>query len=473
AVPRIRVLDEQEEEMVHEYSVRSLNDIGVLIRSKSVLQMLEEAGAMVDYDKWIAKFPEDMVNDALKNAPKRFKLCAREPRNDLEIPVNSGIPHISTDGLTIYMKDLETGERKDALRADLANFAKVADALDAVKFFWPIVTVRDAPEEAHAVHEMWTSLNGCSMHVQGMCLNKKDALTEIELASLIVGGKEELKKRPIFSIIHCSIAPLSFEKGLTEAHVELARAGIPVVSMSMSLSGMSCPVTFAATVVNINTENLASLIITQSAEPGAPHIYCSESAPVDMVTGNMNYTAPEMLSVSAAAGQMARRYGIPSMVGSWGIGGELGPEDTNLSLLAGSFMRVFSNTDLTCGFGGMDSALGCSMEQMVIDANEWEDFSAFLKSYKFSEEQIALDVVKEVGHGNSFLTHPHTAKRFKSELYLPNKNRLLKSTTMSNTIYSEAKEVVKKLLREHEVPEIDATVVRQGDQIIAEYEKTL
>lgn len=473
AVPRIRVLDKQEEDMVHEYSLRSLNDIGVLIRSKSALQTLEGAGAKVDYDKWIARFPEGMVMDALAKAPKNFKLCAREPRNDLEIPVDSGIPYISTDGLTIYMKDLETGEKRDAMRADLANFAKLADALDAVKFFWPIVTVRDVPEDAHAVHEMWTSLNGCSMHVQGMCLNEKDALTEIELASLIVGGREELKKRPIFSIIHCSIAPLSFEKGLAEAHVELARAGIPVVSMSMSLSGLSSPVTYAGTVVNINTENLASLIITQSAEPGAPHIYCSESAPVDMVTGNMNYSAPEMLPVSAAAGQMARRYGLPSMVGSWGIGGELDRDDTNLSLLAGSFMRVFSNTDLTCGFGGMDSALGCSMEQMVIDSNEWEDFRAFLKDYTFTEEQIALDVVRKVGHGNSFLTHPHTAKRFKSELYLPNRNRLLKSTTLSDTVYSEAKEVVKKLLREHEVPVVDADIVKHGDQIIEQYEKTL
>jgi len=468
----MKVLDKQEEELVHEYSLRSLNQIGVLVRSESVLKMLDESGAIVDHENGIAKFPESIVKEALSKAPKRFKLCARDSKNDLEIPVDNRLPYITTDGLTIYMRDLETGERRDATRKDLANFAKLADALDTIDFFWPIVTVTDVPEAAHAVHEMWTSLQGCSMHVQGMCLNREDALTEIDLASLIVGGKEELKKRPIFSIIHCVIAPLSFEKGLVEAHVELARAGIPVVSMSMSISGLSSPVTFAGTIVNINTENLASLVITQFAEPGAPHIYCSESAPVDMLTGNMNYSAPEMLPISAAAGQMARRYGLPSMVGSWSIGGEGLDEKTGLSMMAGGLMRVFSNTDLTCGFGGLDNSLGCSLEQMVIDSHEWEDLQAFMREYTMNEEMIALDVVKEVGHGNTFLTHPHTAKNFKKELFLPSRKRIAQKAT-SRLTGAEAREIVKKMLREHEVAKIDSNIIRQGNQLIERYEKTL
>ena len=473
AVVRMKVLDKQEENLVHEQSLKNLNEIGVLIRSQSVLRMLDESGAIVDYETGIAKFPESMAKEALVKAPKRFKLCGRDPKNDLELPADGGAPYISTDGLTVYMRDIDTGEKRSATRKDLADFAKLADALDAINFFWPIVTVSDVPEEAHSTHEMWTSLQGCAMHVQGMSLNRMDAATEIDLAALIVGGKEELKKRPIFSVIHCSISPLSFEKGLVEAHVELAKAGIPIVSMSMSLSGMSSPVTFAGTIVNLNTENLASLIITQFAEPGAPHIYCSESAPIDMLTGNMNYSAPEMLPISAAAGQMARRYSLPSMVGSWGIGGEGFDVRISPGLIAFSLMRVFCNTDLTCGFGGLDNSLGCSLEQMVIDSYQWVDFWALMRDFTLSEKTIALDVVKEVGHGNSFLTHPHTAKNFKKELFFRDKKKLAWDAIPSTKIAQEARKIAKKLKNEHEVTPIDRDIIRQGDELISEYEKKL
>ena len=467
------VLDENEEETVHGLSLRNLSENGVLIRSQLVLKLLEESGADVDYKTSVARLTESMVSEALAKAPKRIGLHARESRNDLDIPVAGSVPHIATDGLTVYTLDIETGERRNATRKDLSDFAKLADALEAIDFFWPIVTVSDVPEEAHNVHEMWTSIQGCAKHVQSMCLSRLDAVTEIDLAALLVGGREELKKRPIFSVILCSISPLSFEKGLVEAQVELARAGIPVVSMSMSISGLSSPVTFAGTIVNINSENLASLVITQFAEPGAPLIYCSESAPVDVLSGSMNYCAPEMLSISVAAGQMARRYGLPSMVGSWGIGGGVLGRNTSLSMIAGGLMRVFSSTDLSCGFGGLDNDLGCSLEQMIIDSNEWENLKAYMKEYEISEETIALDVVGEVGHGNTFLTHQHTARKFRDELFLIDRNKMKNWTTFSDSVVSEAKDRAKQMLREHEVVRMDSELSEEGDRLIMEYEKKL
>ena len=467
------VFDKQEQEAVHEYSLLNLSENGILIRSQAVLRMLEESGADVDYGTGVARFAESMVSEALAKAPKRFKLHAREPSNDLEVPVSGCVPHIATDGLTVYTLDIETGQRRKATRDDLADFAKLADALEAIDFFWPIVTVSDVPEAAHSVHEMWTSLQGCAMHVQGMCLSRLDAITEVDLAALLVGGKEELKKRPIFSVILCSISPLSFEKGLVEAQVELARAGIPIVSMSMSISGLSSPVTFAGTIVNINTENLASLIITQFAQPGAPHVYCSESAPVDVLSGNMNYCAPELLPISVAAGQMARRYELPSMVGSWGIGGGGLSRSTSLSMIAGGLMRVFSDTDLSCGFGGLDNDLGCSLEQMIIDSFEWENLTAYMKEYTINREMAALDVVKKVGHGNTFLTHPHTARNFKDELFLIDRKKMKDWTTFVDGKISEGKDTAKKMLREHVVEKIDPELTKEGDRLMKEYEKAL
>jgi trimethylamine--corrinoid protein Co-methyltransferase len=471
AVTKLSFLDKEEEEFVHEQSLKSLNEIGVLVRSESVAKMLADNGAEVN-KKGIAKIPERMVKESLKKATKEFTLAARDSKNDMKLPVD-GPPFVSTDGLTVFMHDLETGKKRTATRKDLADFAKLADALDGVDFFWPIVTAYDVPTGSHCIHEQWTSLQNCTMHVQGDSLSAEDAIMQVKLASLIVGGEKELRRRPIFSVVNCPVAPLSFEKGSVEAQVELAKAGIPIVSMSMSLSGMSCPVTVAGTIVNANTENLASLVITQFASPGAPHIFSSESSPINMSTGSMNYSAPEMPLISAAVGQMARRYGRPNMVGAWGVGGEKPGMTGSLVDILPTILTVLTGSDLLPGIGGLDDAKGSALEQMVIDSYLWEDVRGFIRRFPIDEKSVALGVVKQVGHGNTFLTHSHTAMNFKKELFFFNKERNHWWVTQSDKMVQEAKEIAKKLLREHTVPPIDKSIVDQGNELIKRYEKEI
>jgi len=469
ATARIKVLEEEEQERLHDVCLRILEELGVLVRSPSVLRLLETSGAEVDHQKGIARIPEGMVMEALEKAPKRFRLCGRDPRRDFEVP-SAGFPRISTNGLAVYMTDLETGERRSTTRADVAAFAKLADSLDAVDFIWPEVTASDVPQAAHSIHEMWTTLKNTTKHVQGDAASAAEARAQIQLASLVAGGEKELRKRPIISVTLCPIAPLSFERGAVEAQVEFARAGIPVSSMSMSLSGLSAPVTLAGTLANANAENLASLVITQFAAPGAPHIYSSESTPMDPALGKISYGATEVPLLSAALAQMARRYGLPCMVGQWGVNGREPGMTVPFSELYTVALTTLSGTDMCSGMGGLEDAKGASLEQMVIDAALWEHCRAFLREFCVDEDSLAFEVFASVGHGNSFLRHPHTVRNFRKELFFRNAKTLAWEATLSDRMVPEAREVAKRLLREHEVPPIDPDALRRGEAILADFE---
>jgi trimethylamine--corrinoid protein Co-methyltransferase len=468
----LRFLSKDEEDLIHEESLRCLEEIGVMVRSESVLKLLKKAGADIDARKMVARLPRDLVMSSVRKAPKEFKLCSREKKNDVVLPAES-YPHICTNGLSIYMTDLETGKKRPTTRKDLAMFAKLADSLDAISYFWPEVTAGDVPEGAHNVHELWVSLQAGTKHVQGDSTSEEDALTQIKIASLVAGGEKELRNRPIFSCTCCPVAPLSFERGAVEAQVAFARAGIPVSSMSMSMSGMSAPITLAGTITNANAENLASITITQTASPGAPHIYASESTPIDMNTGGINYVANESPLISAGCAQMAKRYGMPAMVGQWGVDGLTPGMNRPFNELATIALTMLSGTDCCSGMGGLESALGASLEQMVIDAYLWEGFRPVLRNFMVDKETIALDVIKAVGQGGSFLTQPHTAKNFRKELYFPDKAKLSWESTLSNKMAADARKVVKKNLKEHEVPPIDKDVVKQVDAVIKGYERSL
>ena len=242
----------------------------------------------------------------------------------------------------------------------------------------------------------------------------------------------------------------------------------------MSLGGMTSPVTVAGTLENINAENLASLVIDQVAAPGAPHVYTSDSTPVDMRTGYIDYSATETPLIAAGAMQMARRYGLPCMVSGWGItlGTRIGLSES-FSEVAGMALSVLSGTDLTAGMGGMDHAKGDSFEQLVIDAAVWEHFRAFMREFTVNEGTIALDVTREVGHGNTFLKHIHTARTFRKEMFFRNPKTLAWEATLSDRMVPDARAVARRLLGEHEVPALDADVLKEGDALIRTFEAQL
>ncbi len=468
----MRLLSSDEEEYVHDRTLDVLDEIGVLVRSEPVLSMLGDAGASVDERSHVAKMPEDMVKSALRDAPTTFRLCARVRGNDIELPAPRG-PNLTTDGLTLYMHDDRTGAKRNATKSDYAKFTRLADALEVIDFFWPIVTISDVPPASHNLHELWTAFQNCSMHVQGDCTSAHDAKKMVELGTIIAGGKKELRKRPLFSCATNPISPLSFDEGAVEAQVELAKAGIPILCHSMSVAGLSSPVTLAGTIVNINAENLASIVISQTACSGAPHIYGSCSAPADMRSGTVDFYAPEAMLISVAAGQMARRYGRPCMVASWGMGGRGPGSQLSLSEAFAYASSAFGGSDLISGIGGLDHAKGCSMAQMVLDSTAWTDLEPFLRDFVVDEHNVALDVMKEVGHGRSFLSHPHTVKNFRNSLNLREGRKSSLRSFEPDERWKEAGTVSRNLLKDHHVEPLENRWVKAGNKVLGEVDRQL
>jgi trimethylamine--corrinoid protein Co-methyltransferase len=464
-------LDEREQDLIHEQSLKWLEEIGVKVHSKSVLELLGERGASIDREKTIAKIPQKMVDEALKTAPSEFTLCARDAKHDLPMPTHSA-PHATTSGLAVFVVDLETGEYRSSTRSDIAELSRLADALDPIDFLWTSLTATDVPQLAHGPHEVWLTMQNTTKHVQGVTVQSaEDARVQVELAALIAGGVEALRKRPLLSMISCPVAPLVFEAGAIEAQVEFAKAGVPICSMSMSMSAATAPVTISGTIANANVENLASLVITQAAAPGSPHVYTSESAPMDMRTGAMNYSALEKTLFSIGLGEMARRYDLPCLVADIGFGDDIEGGVSPAVKLANQFLGVPCHTDIVTGIGCVDHAKGMCLKQMVVDAYLWECLRGYMKNVEVSEATIGFEAAAEVGPGHDFLKSKHTRKYMRSDLTFWDQAKVDLLEKDPREMMAEAKNIAKALLKDHAVPPLDEGLVREGDEIIRAYEK--
>ena len=470
AFGRLILLSDDELERIHETSLKILQEIGIKVLSKKVQSLLAENGAKVDASPSIVKIPSSLVEEAIKKAPKEIILCGRDPKFDLKLP-SKDFTFIATSGYATFVRDLETGEKRMTKTSDLRDFAILSDYLEGVDFFDSIVAPTELPPPVQTVHGLAVSFEHTEKHVLNRALNEKQAKWQIKLAAAIVGGEEELRKKPIFSSVNCPVSPLVFEEGSSEAMVELAKAGIPVVPMSMALCGSTAPATIAGTLIIVNTENLAALVILQCANPGAPMIYCAESTSADMRTGDINYRAPELPLIAAGATQMARLYKLPCYTTS--IGMDETPNDWE-SLIESSVRLALTQMgrgDISAGLGSLENAESSALEQVVLDVEAWEQAKAYLRRFKVNEETLGFDPISKVGAGGNFLGLKHTLEHFREEIWLRKQATILPS--MSDSLIERAKEKVRQILSSHVPPQLDEEVEREINQILRDCEKDM
>lgn len=464
-------LTREQEDIVHEESLKILGQVGIKVMSDRVLEMLSENGAEVEEKSKVAKLSERLVKEALVKAPKEFKMCARDKAKDLELPAEHRVQGCN-DGQPTMVWDLESQRKRKATIQDVLDLTAVCDAMPEVDLYWPQVVANDIPAEVSSSHEYIASLLKTSKHIQHGAQNVLDARFLIDAAALVVGSKKELAKRPIVSITHTPITPLRYESGDVEAAVEFAKAGLPVIHLSMAISGSVCPVTLAGTVALVNAENLAGFVISQLAASGAPVVYSSESGPMDMRTGVFLSGSTEGSLINAAGAQMARRYRIPSQVGGIAASGTMPGFEVGYQKAFSALIPVLAGADQVVGIGGFERS-GCeSVEQIVMDCELWRNVLRAWRGIKVDKDTLGFEAIARVGPGGYFMKDMHTLKHFKSEVLLPKiAMRDPHPGTTEEPMRTAARDEVRRILKEHQPLMLDKTVRHDLRDLLKKYDQ--
>ncbi len=463
-------LTSEQEDQVHESSIRILEEIGIKVTSKTVMAMLKEHGATVDDKGQIAKLPESLVEESLSKAPKELMMCARDKRYDLSLPASK--PQAVNDGQPPYMWDMDGQRKRSSTMRDLIDLTIVCDAMPEVDLYWPEVIATDIPPDVSSCHEYVAAMFHTGKHVQHGAGSVTEAKLEIDVAAAIVGSEKELARRPVISITHTPMTPLRYEAGDVDAVVEFARAGLPVVHLSMAISGSVSPVSLAGTVTLVNAENLAGAVISEISAPGAPILYSSESGPMDMRTGVFLSGSTEGSLINAAGCQMARRYGLPSQVGGIAASGCVPGFEVGYQKAISALVPAMAGADQIVGIGGIERS-GCeSLEQVVMDCELWRNVLRAWRGIDVNEATMAYDAIARVGPGGYFMKDPHTIKHFRSENLFPKIAMLpAEPGRKEEPMHLAAVREAKRLLKEHRCLELEGDVKKEIKALLAKYDE--
>jgi len=472
--PRINFLSKDELDAIHNAALEVLEKTGVKVLSKQALDILKKAGAKVDYTSNHASIPRNLVKEALNMAPKTITYAARNPKYDLVL--NKQKAHFLATGGPPFVLDWETGEHRYSTTEDIARCCIITDSLDHVDLIWPLATGMDVPAPMRYIVEMYTCLKNSGKHFEGDTTNAKEAQYQIEIAAAIVGGREELRKRPIFSQVICTLSPLSYDKGATEASIELAKAGIPAAIYPMPATGETCPVTLAGTMVVNDAEFLGGLVIQEFASPGAPVVYATDAGAVDFKTG-ATIPSPEGSLIHLALNQLAHYHDLPSQIGiTGGSASKLLDTQAGYEKARTILTHLLTTPDIARGLGGLERGRTTSPEAFVID-NEIIDYALrFAQGLEVNVETLAVDVINQVGPGGIFLGEKHTLKHFR-ERWMSRLSDIdsfeIWQKKGSKSIAEVAHEKVKEILATHKVEPIPEDTQKEISKILKRAEAEL
>ena len=411
---RIQFLTDEQLEDLQQATLHLLEEVGVKFPSEQALAIFAAHGAQVDHDSQVVKIPRDLVFKALSTVPRYFHVGARDSACDFDL--EEGATYFTTDGCGVETVDLDTRQRRPSTKVDVGRMAHVADYLSSMAFYWPMVSAQDYGKTA-PLHELDASWNNTVKHVQSETLmGAIPARYAIEMATVIAESREELRRRPVLSLVLCTIAPLVQDEEGIEGALVLAEAGIPVTFLAMPTLGTTSPATLAGALVVGDAEIISGTVLLQLASPGAPVCHSIMQGWADPRSGNY---VPYPVDARCRYGpvDMAHHWGMPSFGGAFGTESEEpGTWRAAADVALDPLLIGLAGAEWVTGIGLNRNFTLLHPEAIILDDELYHRARYALMAMDVNTETLALDVIQNVGPGGHYLGQKHTRKHMRTAM---------------------------------------------------------
>ncbi|MBU2601197.1 MAG: trimethylamine methyltransferase family protein [Actinobacteria bacterium] len=406
-LPRLDLLGEDGVHRVHQATLDVLGSVGLDIPWERGLGVLAEHGASVEGTR--VRMSAELVEKGLSFLSRDCVFAARDERFDLAL--DGCTTYLGPSGCGMLMVDRFTGEWRDSTYDDLAALTRICDALPEIAFAWQMVSALDRPVERQPLWELEATFANTGKHVQCMTVTKPhQARAAVEMARLVAGGADELRRRPVMSNFQCSISPLANEGEALEAAFVFAEAGVPVGIVSMPLACGTAPASPAGNLVIVNAEIIGTLATLGLVCPGARAFYSCMTSVLDPLTGRMAGGAPEEAMVTNAATAMARFYKLPSLMGGMACGStRVGWQSAFEDALTGT-MILLARPDAMVGPGLLENATVCDPAELLLGVELWNALTFTARPIQVDDDTLALETIAQVGPRGHFLATKHSMR---------------------------------------------------------------
>ena len=462
-VPRpyapIEVLSADQIEAIHNAALRVLAEIGLAVLEPRARALYQGAGANVAGNT--VRFDPAMVMQHLSTVPSRFTLNARNPARNLRFGGTDCV--FASVGGPAYVMDNDKG-RRDGTFAEMCDYLKLVQSLNVIHQsggtpFEPL----DMPANTRYLDCFHAQIKLLDKNWQTETLGHLRTMDGIEMAAISLGTTPEgLIHRPTLLGIINTNSPLQLDIPMAEGLITMAEYGQVLVITPFTLAGAMSPVTLAGALVMQHAEAMAGIVLTQIIRPGVPVMYGGFTSNVDMRSGAPAFGTPEYTKAAQASGQLARHIGVPFRSSNVNAANEVDAQSAYESQMAlwGSLMGGAHLIEHAAGW--LHGGLTASFEKLIIDAEMLQMMQAYFTPIVVDDASLAIDAIREVGHGGHFFGSDHTMARYEAAFYTPLLSNWDNHTTWLDRGRVQTRErantLWKQLLADYEQPPLDPAI---------------
>jgi trimethylamine--corrinoid protein Co-methyltransferase len=453
----------QQVQRIHDASLEVLQEVGLKVRFEPARNLFAKHGCTVDSETNIVKLPRAVVENYRKMAPPKFTFHARDPKFEKTIPDDS--PVIVTASSAPDIIDPETGKERRAESRDIARVAHLINELPGYDMFSISTLADDAPKDQFTISRLYPALKYCLKPIRATTTDHKDTLSMMKMAYIVAGGEEAYKKHPFLTHHYCpTVSPLTMDVLSTENVMYFAGEGLPVYPTIVPNAGLTSPMSMAGTLVQGNAEYLATVTLMQMVKEGTPTIYATLATVADMRSGAYTSGAIECGMLHMAFAQIARFYNVP-------CGGYIGLTNSKLNDAQSGYETgmsgmggILSGMDMFNIGGLIDALKTFDFAKAVIDDEVAQMLKRVKRGISFNDDDLAVDLIKQIGPGGSYIVAKHTISRMKTEAVMTKiadrDARTVWEKKGSTDTHTRAMNKVKEIMKNNPTPlispEIDA-----------------
>ena len=460
----VKLLDDQSIDKIHHASLELLNTVGIRVLEPNARAIMADHGASVNQRTMMVQFAPQLIERMLASIPPSFTLHARDPNKSVLIGADEVVNCMMASAPN--STDIDQG-RRPGNHADFQNFLRLGQMHNIIHVFggYPV-----EPTDIHAsIRHLDCVFDFLTLSDKAFCiysLGEERVADALEMTRIGMGlSMDEFKQTPcIFTIIN-SNSPLQLDIPMLQGVHDMALHGQPVVITPFTLAGAMAPVTLGGAVTLQNAEALAGLSYSQMVRPGAPAVYGAFTSNVDMQSGAPALGTPEYVKAQHISGQLARRYNLPFRTSNVCAANAVDAQAAYESTMALWGSTNSGGNLIMHGAGWMEGGLSCSYEKIILDIDLLQMVAELSKPVSVSDDDLALDAIREVGPSGHFFGVEHTQQRYKTAFYAPIlsdwRNYEAWHEAGSPTAVEKANQVWKERLSQYQRPPMDPIIEQE------------
>lgn len=468
------VLDEEGLALIEANADLISEEVGIEFRDDAeALALWRDAGADVQGER--VHFPKGLCRDLIKSAPPVFTQHARNPERSVQIGGDATV-FVPVYGPP-FVRDLE-GERRYATIEDFHNFVKLAYMAPAIHHSGGTVCEPvDIPVNKRHLDMIYAHMRYSDKPFMGSVTAPERAQDTVDMCRILFGSDFVDQNTVTTSLINAN-SPMVFDETMLGAAKVYARNNQACIIAPFILAGAMSPVTVAGTLTQVLAEVLAGAAFTQLVRPGAPVLFGTFASSISMQSGAPTFGTPEPTLVSYGAAQLARRLGLPFRTGGSLCGSKLSDAQAAYESANTINSTVLAGTNFVLHAAGwLEGGLVSSYEKFMMDIDQLGMQQRIAEGVGLSENDQALDAIREVGPGSHYLGCNHTQANFQTAFY--------RSTIADNNSFEQwqaegeksacqrANELARQWLNSYQAPDLDAGIDEALQAFIAKKKESM